>query len=110
MPLFFILSGFTTKLATDWKTLWKRLKKNFLYLVVPAVLVIMAFSISDTLGKTDITGFFSNFGFWLREFFIENAEYLQDAPNENWYGDFTYAGDGKYQGCTYENNVTVIPN
>ena len=71
MPLFFILSGFTTKLATDWKTLWKRLKKNFLYLVVPAVLVIMAFSISDTLGKTDITGFFSNFGFWLHEFFIE---------------------------------------
>ena len=42
--------------------------------------------------------------------FIKNAEYLQDAPNENWYGDFTYAGDGKYQGCTYENNVTVIPN
>ena len=44
------------------------------------------------------------------EFFIKNAEYLQDAPNENWYGDFTYAGDGKYQGCTYEKNVTVIPN
>ena len=44
------------------------------------------------------------------EFFIKNAEHLQDAPNENWYGDFTYAGDGKYQGCTYEKNVTVIPN
>lgn len=44
------------------------------------------------------------------EFFIENAEYLQDAPNENWYGDFTYAGDGKYQGCAYERNVTVYPN
>lgn len=44
------------------------------------------------------------------EFFIENAEYLQDAPNENWYGDFTYASDGKYQGCTYEKNVTVIHN
>lgn len=44
------------------------------------------------------------------EFFIENAEYLQDAPNESWYGDFTYAGDGKYQGCTYEKNITVIHN
>ena len=44
------------------------------------------------------------------EFFIENAEYLQDAPNENWYGEFTYAGDGKYQGCSYEKNVTVIHN
>ena len=71
MPLFFILSGFTTKLATDWKTLWKRLKKNFLYLIVPTILVILIFSIADTLGKTDITGFFSNFGFWLHEFFIE---------------------------------------
>ena len=42
------------------------------------------------------------------EFFIENAEYLEDAPDDNWYGDFTYAGDGKYQGCIYERNVTVL--
>jgi fucose 4-O-acetylase-like acetyltransferase len=70
MPLFFILSGFTTKLATDWKTLWKRLKKNFLYLIVPTFLVLIIFTIFDTLGKTNIAGFFPNFAYWLNEFFI----------------------------------------
>jgi hypothetical protein len=44
------------------------------------------------------------------EFTIENAEYLPDAGNDNYYGDFTFAGHDKYQGCTYEGNVTVIPN
>ncbi|MBE6512316.1 MAG: hypothetical protein E7Z75_04100 [Methanobrevibacter olleyae] len=44
------------------------------------------------------------------EFFIENAQYLEDAGKDNYYGDFTFAGDDKYQGCTYTGNVTVIPN
>lgn len=44
------------------------------------------------------------------EFTIEKAEYLSDAKSENYYGDFTFAGDGKYVGCTYESNVTVNPN
>ena len=44
------------------------------------------------------------------EFTIENAEYLPDAGKDNYYGDFTFAGQGKYQGCTYEANVTVVPN
>lgn len=44
------------------------------------------------------------------EFTIENAEYLPDAGNDNYYGDFTFAGHGKYNGCKYEGNVTVIPN
>lgn len=43
-------------------------------------------------------------------FTIENAEYLPDAGEDNYYGDFTFAGAGKYQGCTYEGNVSVIPN
>lgn len=43
------------------------------------------------------------------EFTIENAEYLPDASDENYYGEFTFAGNGKYQGCTYEGNVTVLP-
>lgn len=43
------------------------------------------------------------------EFTIENAEYLPDAGDDNYYGDFTFAGSGKYQGCTYEGNVTVVP-
>lgn len=42
------------------------------------------------------------------EFTIENAEYLPDAGKDNYYGDFTFAGNGKYLGCTYEGNVTVI--
>ena len=44
------------------------------------------------------------------EFRIENAQYLPDAGKDNYYGDFTFAGHGKYQGCTYEGNVTVVPN
>lgn len=44
------------------------------------------------------------------EFTIENAEYLPEAGNDNYYGEFTFAGDGKYQGCTYEGNVTVVSN
>ena len=53
MPLFFILSGFTTKLATDWKTFRKRLKKNFLYLIVPAVIVLAIYSIAlSFIGST----------------------------------------------------------
>lgn len=43
------------------------------------------------------------------EFFIENAEYLPDAGSDNYYGDFSFAGDGKYLGCSYGQNVTVIP-
>lgn len=43
------------------------------------------------------------------KFTIENAEYLPDAGKDNYYGDFTFAGNGKYQGCTYEGNVTVVP-
>lgn len=44
------------------------------------------------------------------EFFIENAQYLEDAGKDNYYGDFTFAGDDRYQGSTYLGNVTVIPN
>jgi hypothetical protein len=42
------------------------------------------------------------------EFTIENAEYLPDADKDNYYGNFTFAGNGKYLGCTYEGNVTVV--
>ena len=43
------------------------------------------------------------------EFTIEHAEYLSDAGKDNYYGDFTYAGDDRHQGCTYDGNITVIP-
>ena len=50
--------------------------------------------------KTDENGVFT----------IKNAQYLPDAGKDNYYGDFTFAGNGKYKGCTYEGNVTVVPN
>lgn len=43
------------------------------------------------------------------EFVIENAQYLPDAGEDNYYGAFTFAGDGKYQGCSFDGNITVIP-
>lgn len=42
------------------------------------------------------------------QFTIEKAQYLSDAGKDNYYGNFTFAGNGKYQGCTYEGNVTVV--
>jgi hypothetical protein len=42
------------------------------------------------------------------EFTIKKAEYLSDAGKDNYYGNFTFAGNGKYQPCTYEGNVTVV--
>ncbi|RAP52375.1 MAG: hypothetical protein BZ137_08700 [Methanosphaera sp. rholeuAM130] len=42
------------------------------------------------------------------EFTVKNAEYFSNAVNENYYGHFTFSGDGKYKGCTYEGNVTVV--
>ena len=42
------------------------------------------------------------------QFTIENAEYSDDWGDGNYYGNFTYRGDGKYVGCTYEGNVSVI--
>lgn len=44
------------------------------------------------------------------EFTINNAKYFPDAGNENCYDNFTFAGDGKYVGCTYEGKVVVNPN
>ena len=53
---------------------------------------------SDSLvtAKTDENG----------EFTIENAEYV--SGEDNYYSNFTFAGNGKYRGCTYEGNVSVI--
>lgn len=37
MPLFFILSGYTFRPATDAKTFFKHLRKNFLHLILPCL-------------------------------------------------------------------------
>ncbi len=40
------------------------------------------------------------------EFTIENAQ--SGADKDNYYSNFTFAGDSKYVGCTYEGNVSVV--
>lgn len=40
------------------------------------------------------------------EFTIKNAQYLPNKDN-NQYSGFTFEGDGKYLGCTYEGNISV---
>ena len=37
MPLFFILSGYTFRPATNAKTFFKHLRKNFLHLILPCL-------------------------------------------------------------------------
>lgn len=39
MPLFFILTGYTSNLAADWDTVWRHAKKNFKHLILPVLLV-----------------------------------------------------------------------
>ena len=39
MPLFFILTGYTSNLAADWDTVWRHAKKTFIHLVLPVLLV-----------------------------------------------------------------------
>ncbi|MEE1128589.1 MAG: hypothetical protein UHW99_01250 [Methanobrevibacter sp.] len=41
------------------------------------------------------------------EFSIRNAVYTSNS-NANYYSNFTFAGDDKYKGCSYDGNVTVI--
>ena len=43
------------------------------------------------------------------EFVIEDVQYLEDAGKDNYYGQFTFAGDDRYQGCSFDGNITVIP-
>ena len=49
MPLFFILSGYTTKLAEDKKTLIARTKKNFKYLILPALAVVLFYFVCTAI-------------------------------------------------------------
>lgn len=51
MPLFFILSGFTTTPAKDWGKFKNRTKKNFLYLIIPSLIVIFIHSVAVSLGN-----------------------------------------------------------
>ncbi|MEE0880126.1 MAG: hypothetical protein UIL36_00825 [Turicibacter sp.] len=44
------------------------------------------------------------------EFTIEHAEYFPGAGSDNYYSNFTFAGEGKYQGCVYESDVMVVVN
>ena len=39
MPLFFLLSGFTYKVAQDWKTFKNHLKKGVRHLIIPCIIV-----------------------------------------------------------------------
>ena len=71
MPLFFILSGFTTHLAEDKLTLLKRLKKNFKYLIIPTLVILAIFSFAYSYYNGEILNFFQNFGYWLKSFFID---------------------------------------
>ena len=43
------------------------------------------------------------------EFKVENAEYLSNNSDDNYYSKFTFVGDEKYKGFTYEGKVIVKP-
>lgn len=79
MPLFFILSGFTTTLATDKKTFLKRLKKNFKNCIIPTIVILVLFAIIISFIKTPsgpigrdggISMIFSNLKYAFYNFFL----------------------------------------
>jgi len=61
MPLFFIFSTMTFRMSTDMGQWWKKTKKSFLHLVVPALIVITVFTTGKLLSKG---GTIWNLGFW----------------------------------------------
>lgn len=79
VPLFFILSGYTTTLAKDKKTFFKRLKKNFKYLIIPALAVLLIYSVATAFipgreNYTDVAGFSSiipNLKYTIYDFFFK---------------------------------------
>lgn len=42
-------------------------------------------------------------------FYIRNLQYLPGAGKDNYYGNFTFAGDDKYKASTFNQKLTVIP-
>lgn len=61
MPLFFIFSTMTFRLSTDMEQWWKKCKKSFVHLVVPALIAIAVFTTGVLLAKG---GTIWNSGFW----------------------------------------------
>ena len=70
MPLFFILSGYTTKLAPDWPTLKKRMTKYFKRLILPALFAISVFAVFDAIKFGNILESPLRIVYWLRVFFL----------------------------------------
>ncbi len=70
MPLFFILSGFTTKLATDWKTVLKRLKKSLIYLIIPTIFILLVFAFMEALKSGGLHLLPGKIVWTFREFFF----------------------------------------
>ena len=70
MPLFFILSGFTTKPATDFKVLKNRTIKNFKYLILPSLAVLIVFAITEAIKFGGLQLLPEKILWTFREFFI----------------------------------------
>ena len=70
MPIFFILSGYTPKLATDWPTFWKRLKKNFFCMMIPVFIVLLIFAVREALRFGGIELLPSKILYLVRQYFI----------------------------------------
>lgn len=79
MPLFFILSGFTTKLATTKAEFKKRLSKNLKTCIIPTLVVLIIFAIlgsfiqtaSPVVEPNGFSAIFQNIGATFKDFFID---------------------------------------
>lgn len=81
LPLFLILSGFTTKLATDGKMLWKRLKKNFLYILLPALVFSLLGMIIQCVSDDNLSQVMPHFKTWL----FSSTDYYFGAGAMLWF-------------------------
>ena len=65
MPLFFILSGYTTKLAQTKADFFRRLKKNFLHVLLPVIILLPIGIIVRCAIAGDFSQYFEYFKTWL---------------------------------------------
>jgi hypothetical protein len=40
-------------------------------------------------------------------FKIENVKYVPESNDNNYYGDITFKGEGEFNPCIYEHNITI---
>jgi len=83
MPLFFLLSGFTTNPPSDRKTFYKKIKKDAKSLLIPVIVFSLINFIYYFIVSNDfsVSSFFKQFGDYLLSLFWSSGVPVHGAPH-----------------------------